>query len=228
MSGVKGKRGYDSALRRQQAGQTRMRILDSAERLFAERGYPSSTVDAIAGAASVAVDTVYAAFGSKRGVLQALLDVRVGGDDARIDLLERPGPKAVQRNPDQKAQLAAFTAGIGVIMERVGPVDDIIRGAAAVDSEIAAFRSQAQAERYRSMRQMVSWLGANGPLRSDMSLDEAAAILWTLTSPEVHRLLRVERGWTVEKYTDWLFETLSRTMLAEGAAGRRSATIDRA
>lgn len=228
MAEVKRKRGYDSALRRQQAAQTRMRILDAAERLFAERGYAASTVEAIAGAAAVAVDTVYAAFGSKRGVLQALLDVRVGGDEARIDLLERPGPKAVRRNPDQEAQLAGFATDIGAIMERVRPVDDIIRGAAAVDAEIAAFRSQTQAHRYRNMRQMASWLAANGPLRGGMSPDEAAAILWTLTSPEVHRLLRAERGWTAERYRDWLFETLSRTVLAGEAADRRSATIDKA
>ena len=60
MAKVKPKRSYDSALRKQQASQTRMRILDAAQRLFAEKGYPASTVEAIAGAAGVAVDTVYA------------------------------------------------------------------------------------------------------------------------------------------------------------------------
>jgi len=209
---VKAKRSYDSALRKQQASQTRMRILDAAQKLFAERGYAPSTVEAIAAGAGVAVDTVYAAFGSKRGVLQALLNVRVGGDEAELDLLARAGPRAVKRETDQRAQLAAFAADVSSIVERARPVDDIIRGAAAVDADIAVLRSGAQAYRYRNMRELVSWLAAKGPLRDGLSEDDAAAILWTLTSPEVHGLLRVARGWSAERYSAWLAESLARIL----------------
>ncbi|HEY0831580.1 MAG TPA: TetR family transcriptional regulator [Candidatus Dormibacteraeota bacterium] len=190
-----------------------MRILDAAQTLFAKRGYASSTVEAIAAVAGVAVDTVYAAFGSKRGVLQALLNVRVGGDEAELDLLARVGPQAVQREPDQMAQLAAFAAEVSAIIERARPVDDIMRGAAAVDADIATLRSEAQAYRYRNMRQLVSWLAAKGPLRETLSEDDAAAIMWTITSPEVHGLLRVARGWSAERYAAWLAQTLARTLL---------------
>jgi AcrR family transcriptional regulator len=210
---VKSKRTYDSSLRKQQAGQTRMRILDAAQKLFAERGYATSTVEAMAADAGVAVDTVYAAFGSKRGVLQALLNVRVGGDEAELDLLARAGPRAVEREPDQRAQLAAFATDVSGILERARPVDDIIRGAAAVDAEIASLRSEAQAYRYRNMRQLVSWLAAKGPLRDGLTEDDAAAIMWTVTSPEVHGLLRVARGWSAERYTAWLSESLTRLLL---------------
>jgi AcrR family transcriptional regulator len=210
---VKPKRIYDSSLRKQQAGQTRTRILDAAQSLLADRGYPPTTVEAIAAAAGVAVDTVYAAFGSKRGVLQALLNVRVGGDEAELDLLARAGPQAVQREPDQRAQLAAFAADVSGILERARPVDDIIRGAAAVDADIAALRNEAQAYRYRNMRQLASWLAAKGPLRDGLSEDEAAAIMWTMTSPEVHGLLRVARGWSAERYSAWLAQSLDRILL---------------
>jgi hypothetical protein len=46
-------------------------------------------------------------------------------------------------------------------------------------------------------------------------VDEAAgaAIVWTLTSPEAHRLLRVDRAWTAERYAEWLGETLTLTLL---------------
>ena len=213
MPKVKAKRTYDSSLRKQQASQTRMRILDASQRLFAERGYAASTVEAIAAGAGVAVDTVYAAFGSKRGVLQALLNVRVGGDEAEIDLLARAGPQAVQRETDQGAQLAAFAADVSSIIERARPVDDIIRGAAAVDAEIAALRSEAQAYRYRNIRQLVSWLAVKGPLRNGLSEDDAAAIAWTMSSPEVHGLLRVARGWSAERYAAWLAQSLARILL---------------
>ena len=213
MPKVKPKRPYDSSLRNQQANQTRMRILDAAQALFAARGYPASTVEAIAAGSGVAVDTVYAAFGSKRGVLQALLNVRVGGDEAELDLLDRAGPRGVRREPNQKAQLAAFAADVSAIVERARPVDDIIRGAAAVDADIAAFRSEAQAYRYRNMRQLISWLVAKGPLAHGLTEDDGAAIAWTITSPEVHGLLRVARGWSAEQYAAWLARSLARILL---------------
>src|SRR5580700_10907929 len=119
-----------------------MKILDAAQQLFAQRGYAASTVEAIAYGAGVAVDTVYAIFGSKREVLTSLLDVRVGGDDAPVELLDRPGPQAVRAEPNQARQLAAFAHDVSQIIERVRPVDDIIRGAAAVDSDVAALRTR--------------------------------------------------------------------------------------
>jgi AcrR family transcriptional regulator len=210
---VKAPRPYDSSLRKEQARQTRSRILDSAEQLFAERGYAPSTMEAIAGAAGVAVDTVYAAFGTKRGVLSGLMDIRVGGDDQPIDLLDRAGPQAVRLQPDQKSQLEGFAQDVTAILERVRPVDDIMRGAAAVDSEVAALRARLQEQRFQNMLKFVSWVTANGPLRGGMNEESGAAIVWTLTSPETHRLLRVDRAWTAQRYADWLAETLTLTLL---------------
>ena len=213
MGKVKPQRRYDSALRKEQARQTRAAILEAAHRLFAERGYALSTIDAVASQAGVAVDTVYATFSSKRGVLSALMDLRVGGDDQPIDLLDRPGPQGVRRDPSQRRQIAAFAADITEIIERARPVDDIIRSAAVVDGDVAALRSRMQESRFQNMRQFVGWLAANGPLRAGVTEDDAAAIVWGLTSPELHRLLRVDRAWTCERYREWLAQTLTRTLL---------------
>jgi AcrR family transcriptional regulator len=210
---VKGKRTYDSSLRKQQASQTRMRILDAAQKLFAERGYAASTIESIASAAGVAVDTVYATFGSKREVLKSLLDVRVGGDDAPIDLLDRPGPQAVRAERNQVRQLSEFARDVSKIIERVRPVDDIIRGAAAVDADVAALRARVQESRFQSMRKVVSWVAANGRLRDGLTEQDAAAIVWAMTSPEVHGLLRVARAWSPERYSAWLRDSLTRLLL---------------
>jgi len=210
---VKQRRPYASALRAEQARLTRARILDAAQRVFAEKGYASSTIEAVAAAAGVAIDTVYAGFGSKRGVLSGLMDVRVGGDDQPIDLLDRSGPQAVRREPNQKRQLEAFAKDVTRIIERARPVDDIMRGAAAVDSEIAALRAGLQEHRYQNLLKVVSWVAANGPLREGMTGEAAAAIVWSLTSPEMHRLLRIDRGWTTDRYAEWLAETLTLTLL---------------
>lgn len=213
MPNVKSERRYDSARRKEQARQTRAAILEAAQRLFGERGYASSTIEAIASEAGVAVDTVYATFGSKRGVLSNLMDIRVGGDDQPVGVLDRPGPQRVRREPSQRRQLAAFATDVTARIERSRPVDDIIRSAAAVDLEIATMRSRLHETRFLNLQQFVGWLAANGPLRQDLSEADAAAIIWSLTSPEIHRLLRVDRAWSPERYSEWLAETLTRTLL---------------
>ena len=214
MANVKGqRRRYDSVLRQEQARQTRARILDAAQKLFSERGFANATMGAIASGAGVATDTVYATFRNKQGVLHALLDVRVAGDELPIGVLDREGPQAVKVDRSQARQVARFAEDVTGILERARPVDDIMRGAAAVDPDIAALRSRMQEGRYDNMRQLASWLTANGPLRDGMSEADAATIAWAVASPEVHGLLRVGRGWTQERYRDWLAATLTRTLL---------------
>src|SRR5260370_32974397 len=135
MPRVKSVRRYDSTLRRQQADQTRVRILDAAERMFAKRGYGATTMEAIASEAGVATDTVYASFRSKPGVLHALIDVRAGGDDVPVAFIDRPGPQDERDERSQRRQIAGIAAGVAEVLERVRPVDDIMRGASAVDPE---------------------------------------------------------------------------------------------
>jgi len=56
-------------------------------------------------------------------------------------------------------------------------------------------------------------VAANGPLRENVGVDDAATIAWTLTSPEVNRLLRDVRGWSAQRYQEWLSATLIRLLL---------------
>ncbi|MDQ6714212.1 MAG: TetR/AcrR family transcriptional regulator [Candidatus Dormibacteraeota bacterium] len=214
MPRVKSQRRYVSGVREDQARRTRLRILDAAHRLFSKNGYARTTIERIASEAGVATDTVYAVFRSKRAVLSGLMERQVGGDDQPIAMLDRPGPQSVRHEPNQRRQLARFVAGVTDAIERSRPIDDIMRSAAAIDRDISTLRANIQEERFRNMTTLVRWLRANGPLRGERSVEEAAAIVWTLTSPEVHRLLRVERGWSSERFRDWLGDTLGRTLLA--------------
>lgn len=54
--------------------ETRARLLEAAAQLFAEQGIEAASVDAIAEAADRTSGSVYAHFGSKQGLLTALLD----------------------------------------------------------------------------------------------------------------------------------------------------------
>src|SRR5260370_42143735 len=80
---VKG-RSYRSPLRAEQAARTRREILDAARGVFGAQGYAPTTVAQIAAAAGVAVDTVYAAGGTKPVVFRLLLETAISGaDEAR-------------------------------------------------------------------------------------------------------------------------------------------------
>jgi len=204
---------YRSALRAAQARQTRLRILDAASGLFAERGYVAATMDAIAAAAGVAVDTVYAAFGAKRGLLSALIDQGVIGPDATGPVLEQEAPQAVFRERDARRQVAMFAADIATRIERVRPLDDILQSAVAVDGDAAELRKQLRESRYANLRGFAAALAANDGLRDELTIDDAATLIWTLTSSEVNRLLRDVRGLSLEDYVEWLSDTLTRTLL---------------
>jgi AcrR family transcriptional regulator len=213
VAAVKSRRPYQSRLRAEQAAQTRLRILEASGDLFAERGYVATTIDAVAAQAGVAVDTVYATFGTKKGLLSAVIDLRVTGSADESDVLAGDGPRRIQTMTDQRQMVADFAADIVARVERVRPIDDVIRGAATIDPDIAELRGRMQENRFSKLRAFTEWLAAHGSLLDDQDADEAAAVVWTLTSPEVNRLLRDVRGWSSQRYEQWLSATLQRVLL---------------
>ena len=75
MARVKGPRKeYESPRRSGQLDATRLRILAASRKLFRERGYPNTTMSAIAAASNLAVPTVYKNFGNKRRLLLELIE----------------------------------------------------------------------------------------------------------------------------------------------------------
>jgi hypothetical protein len=65
--------------------------------------------------------------------------------------------------------------------------------------------------RLQNLRGLVDALAANAALR--LPREEAAETVWALTSPELHQLLTRVRGWTRERYCDWLAGSLTRLLL---------------
>jgi len=210
---IKPKRAYNSTRRQEQARQTRRQITQAARLLFEERGYTGATIDAIAQAAGVAPESVYSNFGSKRKILAHLLEIAIGGDDERIDLLDRPQPQTVLHESDPRRQLALFAADITNIVERVAPVFEIMRSAAKTEPEIADLLGHTLKERRKNLGMVVRRFAANGQFRQGLSHERAADTVWTLTSPEVFSLLTVDLGWSKTDYVDWLTDALTRLLL---------------
>jgi AcrR family transcriptional regulator len=206
------KRSYDSSLRREQAAATRSRILDAAAELFTSAGYGNTTMRAIAESAGVAVDTVYATFGTKARVLTAMIDAKLApAGDASV--LETTGALAVRDEPDQRRQLALFARDIAAISARVRPVFEILRTAPAVDPDLAPIAAEMEGHRARNMHQVATWLAANGALR--VPVERAGEIIWVLASPDVARLFCDIRGWTDDEYAAWLEDALVRALLPD-------------
>lgn len=214
MSDAVKKRAYVSHVRSERARATRRAVLDAAVELFLAHGYPATSIAAVADRAGVSADTIYHLFSDKRTLLKVALDVAIGGDDEDVALLERSEPQQMCDETDQRRQIALFGAGICRQLERLRPVNDMLRSAAAVDTEIAALRADVHdRQRREAMSTVAGWISARGPLRAGVTVDGAAAILWTVASPEVHRMLRVDWGWTASQYQDWLELTLGATLL---------------
>jgi AcrR family transcriptional regulator len=207
---VKPRRRYRSERRREQAEQTRQRVLDAAYTLFDERGYEAATIAAIAAEAGVSAETVYARFDNKRTLFGELMQRAVRGEDS-APVPEQSGPRALAALSDQREQLRRFAADIVLRIERAGPMMAVLAGAPRTDPELAELLARLQADRLRNLGILVDAVAANGPLRLDR--DQAVETVWALASPDVHRLLTQIRGWTRERYCDWLSETLAAVLL---------------
>ncbi|MGA2821210.1 MAG: helix-turn-helix domain-containing protein [Anaerolineales bacterium] len=209
----KPKRRYDSNRRQAQARDTRRQVVEAARDLFFERGYAGTTIDAIAKKAGVSNQTIYAIFGNKLKILSFLMDISVGGDDQPMRLLERPEPQAVLHSTDQRQQLRMFSQGIAEILGRASPLFEIMRSAAKTEPKIANLLRHLLDERLQNMAIFVEHLAANGPLREGLDAAQASEIVWTVASPEVYRLLTLDRGWSGEVYAIWLADTLITLLL---------------
>ena len=213
---VKRTRRYDSPRRREQAAATRREILEAADRLFAAQGYASTTMQAIAGEARVALKTVYVAFDTKSGVLRALWNLRLRGDEGDTPVPERPWYRAVLDEPDPRRRLILTASYSRTVKERIGPLFEVIRGAALADSDIAALWDRIQTEFHGAQRAIVQALDAQGALRSGVDVERAADVLWTLNHPGTWQLLVGERGWTPAEWEAWFADAATSELLARG------------
>jgi AcrR family transcriptional regulator len=199
-------------------GQARTRlaraaVVDAARTLFLERGYAGTTIDAISDLSDVPPATIYRLFSSKLGILKALLDVSIAGDDAAVAIQDRPRARALLTTADPRERLAGFVGVTRDINSRAAPVYQILVSAAEADPEAATLLAEYTRQRHDGQRQIARSLARSGELRAELRARDAEDIIHALMSPEIYRLLVVERGWAPEQYTTWLSGTLIDQLL---------------
>ncbi len=191
----------------------RAAVVEAARALFVERGYGATTIEAISEQADVPPATVYRLFSSKRGILKALFDVSIAGDHEAVPLPERPHIKALLADEEPRSQLAGFVAIAGQVNARIGPLYRILVSAAGSDGDAAALLDELNAERYKGQRQLAGALVRRGALRSGVRERDAVDVIHALMSPEVYRLLVLDRRWSPERYERWLTDLLADQLL---------------
>jgi AcrR family transcriptional regulator len=206
-------RSYNSSRRREQAAATRRDILEAAQRLFERQGYATTTMRAIAAEAGVAVKTVYLAFETKSGLLRALWNLLLRGDDDDVPVAERGWYRETVEEPDPQRQLRLNARNSRVAKTRIAGVLRVIREAAAVDPDIGALWERIQTEFHANQRVIVERLANRKALRRGLDVERATDILWTLNHPDVWQLLVGQRGWTPEQYEQWFGDTACSQLL---------------
>ena len=203
------KRRYDNSRRQAQARATRRTVIQAAQRLFTEHGYPATTIDAIAEAADTPLPTLYRLFGSKRALLAAVLDTAFGGDDQPIAFGDRPAVRAAHAEPDPAKMVDTFARIVAEFMQRSSAILHVLATAAQVDPDAAELLAQIRRQRHTGQSRIVMALESTGTLDPDLDTSEAADIVYALLSPDVHRILTLERGWPADRYQHWIARSLS-------------------
>lgn len=205
-------------------GQARTRlaraaVIEAARTLFLERGYAATTIEAISDLSDVPPATVYRLFSSKLGILKALLHVLIAGDDQAVAMQDRPHVRALLANPDPRNQLSGLAGIIRGIMSRAEPLYRILLSAAGSDPDAAALLAELTRQRQQGQGQFARSLARAGALRPKLRERDAADIIHALTLPEVYRLLVCDRGWSPQRYEQWLTDILISQLLPLPAAG---------
>ncbi|GAA2122481.1 TetR/AcrR family transcriptional regulator [Glycomyces algeriensis] len=203
MSIVKG-----TGKRAEKARLTRRKILAAAERLFIEHGYGATTVQDVADAAGVAVQTIYFSFGNKRTLMKELVDVAIAGDDEPVPTMQRQWFLDALAAPTATELLAGFTAGSADIQARLAPVLKIAETAAATDPELAEIWRSDTDPRYTVCTEAATALLTKPDAAQGIEPAHAADVLYGLTSPELYLVMVKSRHWTTDQWSRWTLETL--------------------
>jgi AcrR family transcriptional regulator len=198
---VTGRRPYRSRLRDQRTADTRRAVVEAAHELFVSKGWPATGMREIASAAGVALETVYSHFSSKPGVLRAVADAAVVGDDVPVALAERPEFIALGQGRRSTRIRAAAKLATDVQV-RTAAIAELLRQAAATDGEIAEMLHSTRERQRRDVETALELVIGRTPTPSERDG------VWAVVSPEVYLLLVETSGWTPEWYESWIAATL--------------------
>lgn len=147
---------------------TAMRILDAAKRILSEKGYSKLTLQAIEEESGEYRALVAYYFGSKQGLVEAIIDSLMAAEDEalreRLDEIEEPESR-VRALIDEQRQISADWRGFRAFYELLPHImrDDRLR-----DDLAASYAESRELDRQT--------LAAGRPVAADRDLDKLAAL----------------------------------------------------
>jgi AcrR family transcriptional regulator len=190
----------------------RRAVVDAARTLFLERGYAATTIEAISERAEVPSPTVYRLFSSKAGILKALADTSIAGDDQAVAVHEREAVASLFTERDPRKLLAGFAGVTTAINQRTHDVYRVLASAADSDPAAAELLAEIRQQRDQGQGRIARALARAKALKRGTRERDAADVIHALMSPEVYGLLVADRRWTPERYQQWLAAALAQQL----------------
>jgi AcrR family transcriptional regulator len=199
-------RKYEQRLRAESAEQTRRRILDAVYQRLRDAPSEPVSLDGIAQAARVARSTIYLVFGSRAGLFDAFAE----------DLWERTGLPALTEavaNPDARQHLRGGIRAASTMYAAERDIYRAIHSMAQLDSDsVGGAARKMDQERAGGMAYLARRLDEDGVLRDDITVEEAANVLWMVCSFESFDSLYTGRQLSLDETIDVLITTAERTL----------------
>ena len=194
------KRQYDSSGRRDRAARVGAALLETAHAMLLSDGYASTTIPRVAQACDVSVDSVYKRFPGKPALVRAVVEQALRGGGA-IPAETRSDAVAADDLPELLQSWGRLSAEVS---PRVAPLLLLVRHAAEQDPSLATLAAELDEQRRVRMTHNARRLAAAGHLRDRCTVQQAADILWTYSSPELYDLLVRRAGWEVSRYGSFI------------------------
>jgi AcrR family transcriptional regulator len=210
VAGPEVKRQYDSSGRRATAADRRSRIVAAARARFLNEGYHATTIAAIAADAHVSPETVYKAFGSRAGLVEAIWNTALAGQgDVPAEARSDEGARDAS-SPDEI--LHHWSRMAIEVSSLAAPVYQLVRTAAVTDPAARRLLERIDAARADRMAHNAAYLVGGGHLRPGLTADQARDILMVATA-ELYPAFVDRAGWKPEEYADLLYRFLRAALL---------------
>ena len=223
----KPKRRYDASRRRAAADDNREAVVRTARALFLERGYTATTMAAIAVDAGVALDTVYSLVGAKPALFRLLIELAISGQRAPIPAEDRGYVQSIRSAPDPLTKIRIYAHAVTEIQSRLAPLFRVLQEAARSEPDLAGLWKEIANRRATNMRRFVADVIGDDHARllpGDLTVEEAADLVWATNGPEFFLLLVDERGWPLERFERRLVEIWAKLLLDD--SGSNSGSVD--
>lgn len=211
--------------RARSAQRTRIKVIEAAAVLFAERGYGRTSLQAIADLAGVSVETVGLA-GPKRLLLRQAFDMAFAGSSASFPASGDPAYIRLTEELGFEEAVAEYVRMLASSIARTSGLWSAFQAAADADPAAEALFAELRATRRREFARTAQWLADRGVIAEE-GVAAMVEQFFLNASHETYLLLASECAYTVEDFAARLMAQVSDLLAAGSTTHPVSVLSDR-